>query len=90
MSLPEDDPGESVTISSADFAMLTDELESLRQQLSQVTEQRDRLLPLLKAANCPECVDKSGVYHGNDGEPCQCRWCFETNALIAEIEGNKS
>jgi len=40
------------------------------------------LLELLKAANCPECGDKTGVYYDNNGEPTQCKWCFEVGQAM--------
>ena len=34
-------------------------------------------LSLLDIADCPQCVDKSEAYYDNNGEVCQCQWCYE-------------
>jgi hypothetical protein len=44
-------------------------------------EQLAKAKALLKAANCPECGDKSGVYSDNYGLVCQCQWCDEVESL---------
>ena len=36
---------------------------------------------LLDAADCPQCREKSGWYYDNQGEVCQCQWCYEVQAL---------
>lgn len=38
---------------------------------------------LLKVASCP-CCDGSGGFYDGDGEACQCQWCFERNAILAQ------
>ena len=38
---------------------------------------------LFKVASCP-CCDGSGGFYDGDGEVCQCQWCFERNAILAQ------
>ena len=38
---------------------------------------------LFKVASCP-CCDGSGGFYDGDGEACQCQWCFERNAILAQ------
>lgn len=39
--------------------------------------------PLLEAAQCPQCGDKSGAYYDGNGQVCQCQWCYEVDMLNA-------
>lgn len=45
--------------------------------------QHDILVGLLEAAKCP-CCDGSGAYYDNCGNVCQCQWCDEVKAALAE------
>ncbi len=43
---------------------------------------------LLIVAQCPAC-DKSGAYYDNDGNICQCQWCYEVNTLCKSEKDNE-
>jgi len=55
--------------------------EEVKKALLQQTEQLNEAKTLLDVANCPQCGDKSGAYYDNDGEVCQCQWCYEVSKL---------
>ena len=46
-------------------------------------------LQLLDAADCPQCVDKSGAYYDSHGEPNQCQWCYEVSTLKQTLQNEK-
>lgn len=50
-------------------------------------EAKALLLELLKVADCPQCKDKSGAYYDNNGEVCQCQWCYEVGEAIKQCGG---
>lgn len=47
----------------------------------------EKLFTLVDAANCPQCGDKSGAYYDNNGEVCQCQWCYEVGKLKTNWDG---
>jgi len=59
-----------------DENMLPDGKDILRR----LALQRDMLKNLLSIAKCPNC-DGSGAYYDNNGEVCQCHWCYEVKNL---------
>jgi hypothetical protein len=59
-------------------------IDSLRTQLSAKEAELEKARELLSVAKCPNC-DGSGAYPVMpDGEPEQCRWCFEKTGLLKE------
>ena len=34
---------------------------------------------------CPQCGDGTGAYYDNQGEICQCQWCYEAVAIKAAL-----
>jgi len=30
---------------------------------------------------CPQCGDGSGAYYDNNGQVCQCQWCYEADNI---------
>ncbi len=50
-----------------------------------LTLENEALRGLLKVAECPEkCL--GGAYHGLDGEPVQCQFCYEREQFLSNKE----
>ena len=56
-----------------------DTISTLTQRLAEVEK-------LLEVSVCPaSCID--GAYHGHDGEPVQCQFCYERKQALSNSEG---
>lgn len=67
----------------ADLEKVQTENDAYFREVAKQTERADSMRGVLYDARCPSC-DGSGAYPvGPNGEPQQCRWCFERNAMFA-------
>ena len=68
-------------IAARDFALeiAAYKIDKLAQRLAEVEK-------LLEVSECPaSCID--GAYHGHDGEPIQCQFCYERKQALSNSEG---
>lgn len=62
------------------LCILTDALADASKENEALRQEVEALRGLLQVAACPaNCI--GGAYHGHDGEPVQCRFCYERSML---------
>lgn len=86
---------DSIDLHIASMTQFRQDLHQTAIEYAAVVAERDAMVVrngelerLLLVAACPEnCID--GAYHGHDGEPVQCQFCYARNAALTQGEEGK-
>lgn len=75
-------------VAESGFTELFTTIEQQQELIEELEQFNLEAIKLLDVAICP-CCDKSGAYYDNNGEVCQCQWCYEVSRLPRPPKGER-